>query len=115
MILALAGKSRMNQESMNRHFYLAGLQYYEKMLARALDNTSPIFSHSDLQRKNGIVKKVNTRDGSADLQVSLMGWEYVGWYPAYWDFVAAFLAPRWDDDWSTTIMNAWTSGRLKRR
>lgn len=56
--------------------------------------TPPLFSHSDLQRKNIIIKK------SADsIEVALVDWEAAGWYPAFWEYAVKFCTLEWIDDW----------------
>lgn len=101
MVMFLARKSRINHENLNKHSFLA--DFFEKQFAPLLDRTQSTFSHSDLQRKNVLVKKHQSTGDFTDFQVAVIDWEYAGWYPAYWEYVSAFFAFQWDDDWSIKI------------
>ncbi|KAF2254780.1 hypothetical protein BU26DRAFT_514632 [Trematosphaeria pertusa] len=83
--------------SMKTHSFKA--DFYERNLGRILVGHKPVFSHSDLQRKNVIVH----RDSSQGLTVSLIDWEEAGWFPSYWEYFTALQGVRWDDDWSQRI------------
>ncbi len=48
--------------------------------------------------------------GCVDFVVRIVDWESAGWYPAYWEYVAAFFAFKWDDDWPrdvARVIDAW--------
>ena len=99
MIIGLAKRSRANSALNGKHPYLA--EFFERHLAPALDDHSPTFCHSDVQPKNIIVNTApeDTMQGR-DFRVSIIDWEVAGWYPSYWEYAAAFLSFRWDeDDW----------------
>jgi hypothetical protein len=97
---------RSDSAENNRHSFRA--DFYERNLGRTLAGHSPIFSHSDLQRKNVVVH----RDSSQGLTVSLVDWEEAGWFPTYWEYFVAFQGVQWDDDWSQRIeeiLEPWVS------
>lgn len=52
-----------------------------------------VLSHCDLTPRNIIVQ-----DGRIK---GLLGWEYVGWYPLYWEFVKFFVRPTGCKDWKS--------------
>jgi thiamine kinase-like enzyme len=74
----------------------------------------PTFSHSDLQRKNIIVREIPSGDKNTSTEetyvVSIVDWEVAGWYPSYWEYAAAFFAFKWEDDWLERVeevIDAW--------
>ncbi|KAG4443999.1 hypothetical protein IFR05_000518 [Cadophora sp. M221] len=108
LIQGLIAKSRLIAEQNQRHSHLA--DFFEQCLSRDLvvDNRPPVFTHSDLQRKNLLIETDEKDEGC--LSVKLVDWESAGWYPMYWEYVAAFFAFKWDDDWCTRvsyIIDAW--------
>lgn len=71
--------------------------YYRRAFPSVLNGHPPTFTHGDLQRKNVIV---GTEDGS----ITIIDWEFAGWYPSYWEYARAiFACGRFDDDWSEWI------------
>lgn len=82
-VQGLISKSRLNAEENGRHSYLA--DYFEGQLLRGLvvDGRKPVFTHSDLQRKNILVEEVGGGAGAKDFKVTLVDWESAGWYPVY--------------------------------
>jgi aminoglycoside phosphotransferase (APT) family kinase protein len=82
-----------------RHSYKA--DFYEKNLDNVLNGHRPVFSHSDLQRKNILVHRAELQASSIDkpFKVALIDWEDAGWYPSYWEYAAIFVAFEWTDDW----------------
>jgi hypothetical protein len=59
--------------------------FIERQLSRAFGNDHlPIFSHSDLQRKNIIVREIPLGDKNTLTKktyvVSIVDWEIAGWY-----------------------------------
>jgi aminoglycoside phosphotransferase (APT) family kinase protein len=71
--------------------------YYRRAFPSVLNGHPPTFTHGDLQRKNIIV---GTEDGS----ITIIDWEFAGWYPSYWEYARAiFACGRFDDDWSEWI------------
>jgi hypothetical protein len=94
---ALVKRVRSINQHMNQHRYRA--DFYERNLGRVLVGHKPVFSHSDLQRKNVIVH----RDTLQGLTISLIDWEDAGWFPCYWEYFTALQCVQWDDDWSQRI------------
>lgn len=76
------------------------------MPSLVVEGRSPIFTHSDLQRKNILVQEVEGFKGRKDFHVSLVDWESAGWYPVYWEYFAAFLSWKWNDDWCNKVVVA---------
>jgi thiamine kinase-like enzyme len=75
--------------------------FYERHLSGILSNHPPVFSHSDIYRKNILVRKTSKHTWEkCDYDVSLVDWEDAGWYPSYWDYAISFTHFRWDDDWA---------------
>ena len=99
VIRGIAQKSRKIWAENGKHSYLADL--YEEGFLPALGETEPKFTHADLQRKNIIIKDLSS---PTRFRVSIVDWELAGWYPEYWEYVAAFFSFDWDqDDWSIMI------------
>ncbi|EER42869.1 phosphotransferase enzyme family protein [Histoplasma capsulatum H143] len=74
--------------------------FYERHLFRILSNHPPVFSHSDIYRKNILIRKTSKHSSEkCDYDVALVDWEDAGWYPSYWDYAISFTHFRWDDDW----------------
>ncbi|KAH7401865.1 hypothetical protein DE146DRAFT_651783 [Phaeosphaeria sp. MPI-PUGE-AT-0046c] len=94
---ALIKRLRSDWAHMKMHSFKA--DFYEKNLRRVLVGHKPVFSHSDIQRKNVVVH----RDTMQGLTVSLIDWEEAGWFPAYWEYFTALEGVQWDDDWSQHI------------
>ena len=103
LVLGLAERSRKNWALNQRYSYKP--EFFERHLSRALEDSSPTFSHTDLQRKNVIVREI-VCEGTAgkDYEVVVVDWEDAGWYPAYWEYAVAFGGFFWfDDDWPRAI------------
>ncbi|KAF2684210.1 hypothetical protein K458DRAFT_451998 [Lentithecium fluviatile CBS 122367] len=72
----------------------AKARFYEKHLGTMLGVSAPVFSHSDLQRKNILIDKVGD-----SVEVAIIDWETAGWYPSYWEYAIEFCSLQWIDDW----------------
>jgi thiamine kinase-like enzyme len=75
-----------------------------------VNGRNTVFTHSDLQPKNVLVKEVKGGLYEKEFHVSLVDWESAGWYPVYWEYFAAFLSLKWNDDWCSKvekIIDAW--------
>lgn len=86
-------------------------QFYENAFARVLQGHAPVFSHTDIQRKNIIVKGLD-RSGhsSSDMTAYLVDWEDAGWYPEYWEYFSMFTTFSWVDDWcerAAELVDVW--------
>ncbi|KAI6885883.1 hypothetical protein KC363_g2073 [Hortaea werneckii] len=72
-------------------------EYYRQCLPKILCRCDSLFTHGDLQRKNVMVEK---DQGGSGWKVTILDWEFSGWYPSYWEYSMAFCAlGKWDDDW----------------
>lgn len=56
---------------------------------------APVFTHGDLNPFNVFV-----RDG---LVVGILDWEFAGWYPAYWEYTAAWHGNRTRQAWQGVL------------
>ncbi|EWZ45898.1 kinase-like domain-containing protein [Fusarium oxysporum Fo47] len=76
------------------------VRYYQRAFPAIFNgDNSPVFSHSDLQRKNIMILD----DGSLVIIV----WEYASWSLVYWEyFVAMFCCLAWTDDWHEYVGQA---------
>lgn len=111
LIQGLILKLRSNAKENGRHSYFADFFQNELIGSLTVEGRVPVFTHSDLQRKNILVDVIEKDDGKG-FRVSLVDWESAGWYPVYWEYFAAFLAFKWDDDWCnrvTEIVDGWPS------
>lgn len=81
--------------------------FLSRSMTSVLKGHPPVFTHGDLQRKNIMITKQandNTAiQNSFEYQVSLVDWEFAGWYPSYWEYFTAILSCRMDDDWANYI------------
>jgi thiamine kinase-like enzyme len=102
----LSKKSKLTANSNGRHSYLADFFEEQLLPPLAVEGRKPVFTHSDLQRKNILVEKVSGSDGKTDYRVWLVDWEASGWYPVYWEYFNAFLGFSWDDDWCSKVVQA---------
>lgn len=103
-IKGLISKSRLNAQGNDRHSFLA--DFFEGQLIKGLvvDDRTPVFTHSDLQRKNILVEEIAGGSEKIDYKVTLVDWESAGWYPVYWEYFAAFLSLKWNDDWCSKLV-----------
>ncbi len=97
--MGFVGKLRMNAQANGAHSYKA--DFYERTLSLALRDNPPTFTHSDVQRKNILVKEIasNPPSQGRDYEVAIIDWEDAGWYPSYWEYASVAHAFQWDDDW----------------
>ena len=58
---------------------------------RLLPDTKIVLTHGDFQPRNILV-----RDGKV---VSIIDWEYSGFYPVYWEYHKAMYRPEWNCHW----------------
>lgn len=56
---------------------------------------SPVFTHGDLNPFNILVR--------GDQVVSIIDWEFAGWYPYYWEYTAAWYGNRIRQEWQDLI------------
>ena len=74
--------------------------FYTTHLGEVLRDHKSTLTHADVQRKN-ILLVDRSQQGAGQLRtfaVAIVDWEDAGWYPSYWEYFAAFVGFRWDDD-----------------
>ena len=43
---------------------------------------------------------VEKDQGGSEWKVTILDWEFSGWYPSYWEYSMAFCAlGKWENDW----------------
>lgn len=96
---ALSLQSRTNWEDNGRHGWIS--DFFARNLPSSLTGHQSIFTHSDLHRKNILIQQtVDPLSKEKHYTVSgIVDWETAGWYPAYWEYAAAFALFQWVDDW----------------
>ena len=73
-------------------------EYLRRVLPTVLVGDLPVFTHSDLQRKNIIVKN----DGTP----YIVDWEAAAFYPRYYEYYTAMIAfGYYKDDWHVSVGN----------
>lgn len=94
--MSFVGRLRTIAEENGMHSYKA--DFYERSLSRALSDHPPTFSHSDVQRKNILVREIPAKFPSQekDYELSIIDWEEAGRYPSYWEYAAVAIAFQWD-------------------
>ena len=101
-----------NQKEMNcrilERLHQTELSQYIQLLQKTVDSTlhnhHPVFTHGDLQLKNIMVEKAESRnDGSPAFKIILIDWEIAGWYPEYWEFCNATISCRFKPNWLELI------------
>ena len=71
--------------------------YYRRAFPEVLSGHPPTFTHGDMQRKNILVDK---ETGT----ITIVDWEFAGWYPSYWEYARAILGcGLFEDDWSEWV------------
>jgi serine/threonine protein kinase len=77
----------------NRERMVHKARYYRNVLPTALrTDSTPVFTHNDLQRKNIIVQD----DGG----LVIIDWEFASWYPMYWEHSTLCLSTMKLEMWS---------------
>lgn len=101
--MSFVGKLRMIAQDNGLPSYKA--DFYERTLSLALKNNPPTFSHSDVQRKNILVREIAPEfpNQGKDYEVAIIDWEEAGWYPSYWEYASVAIAFQWDDDWPAKV------------
>lgn len=112
MVLGLISKLRLKAEGTERRSYIADSLEDQILGDLVNDDRRPTFTHSDLRRKNILVRQVSAPDTAQekDYEVSIVGWESAGWYPQYWEYASSFFELKLDDDWPVKmagIVDAW--------
>ena len=103
----LVNKIKSNDE-LNGGYITSKADFYERNIDSMLSKHAPVFTHSDLQRKNILVHR---RSESA-FEVALIDWETAGWYPTYWEYSLKFATMDWEGDWPRRleeVVEPWPS------
>lgn len=79
--------------------------FYARAFKEVLKDHPPVFTQGNFQRTNILIRQPSPVLVNGDeivhegLEIVLVDWEFVGWYPGYWEYArAAFSCGRWDDD-----------------
>ena len=87
-------------------------RFYARNHNKVLSGHKPTLTHSDVQRKN-IIVKATVQEGDQQrrkFEIALVDCEVAGWYPDYWDYFIMFVTFRWKDDWrqkAEEFLTAW--------
>jgi hypothetical protein len=85
---------------MNRGYMTPKIEFYERHLDTMLSGHGPpVFTHSDLQRKNILARQRS----DSSFEVFIIDWETAGWYPRYWEFTVGFASMQWMGDRPTRL------------
>ncbi|KAK9366451.1 kinase-like domain-containing protein [Lipomyces kononenkoae] len=102
-----ADQKEMNHGILERLRQTESPQYIKllkEMVDRTLHGHRIVFTHGDLQPKNIMVQRAGSgKDGSPDFKITLIDWEFSGWYPEFWDFCNATIPCRFKPDWLELI------------
>lgn len=105
---ALALRSQRNWEMCGQRGWMS--EFFARHLPSALSGHTSVFTHSDLQRKNILVREEHrpprgpTADGRRSFKVTaILDWESDGWYPSYWEYAFCFAHFDWSDDWAEKV------------
>ncbi|KAF4976837.1 hypothetical protein FZEAL_6551 [Fusarium zealandicum] len=106
---ALVLKSRYNWELAGRRGWMT--DFFERHLSNTLRGHASVFTHSDFQRKNILIREkqrpLSTADSGDSRRhfevVAILDWEDAGWYPSYWNYSYCFSFFNWCDDWAEKV------------
>lgn len=73
-----------------RYLKCGGLKYENTLPDMLPRSSETVFTHGDLAPRNVMVDDQNNITG-------ILGWEYAGWYPDYWEY-AQIMRPAFDGD-----------------
>jgi len=78
---------------------------YELAFPMIFRNHPPVFAHGNFQRKNIIMRpKSIENDSILVYDMTIIDWEFSGWYPSYWEYSKAMYAcGNWKDDWGLHV------------
>jgi hypothetical protein len=65
-----------------------------------------VFTHADLQARNVLVSRGN--HGTEDhgkIKLTIIDWEYSGWYPEYWEFCNSLIFNTFRAEWLDVIQD----------
>ncbi|KAL9476110.1 hypothetical protein ACSS6W_005951 [Trichoderma asperelloides] len=105
---ALVLRSERNWKSYGKRGWMT--EFFGRHLSTVLKGHSSVFTHSDLQRKNILVKEISQVSDSPDDKTqrlfevtAILDWESAGWYPSYWEYADCFVWFDWSDDWAEKV------------
>ncbi|CRK04388.1 hypothetical protein HYQ45_012869 [Verticillium longisporum] len=104
---ALILRSRGYWASCGEHGWMN--DFFERHLSTVLSGHASVFTHSDFQRKNIIVREEPRLAAEGDTGTrrfkvaAVLDWEDAGWYPSYWAFASCFSYFDWCDDWGEKV------------
>lgn len=83
-------------------------EFFSRHLPAALSGHRSVFTHSDFQRKNILVREKpgSSSDGCSGRSfevAAILDWEAAGWYPSYWGYALCFAYFDWSDDWPEKV------------
>ncbi|KAH7414526.1 hypothetical protein DE146DRAFT_627556 [Phaeosphaeria sp. MPI-PUGE-AT-0046c] len=86
-------------------------RHFSRAFKDVFQNHAPVFTHADFQRRNIMFRKPlpTAENGvvhweSTDPELVIIDWEFLGWYPSYWEYSRAlFGCGAWKDDWGDWI------------
>jgi hypothetical protein len=77
------------------------------LISTTLHDHRIFFTHGDLQMKNIMVQRTSSTSGDpTPLKITIIDWEYSGWYPEYWESCTAAYCARFKLDWLETVQSA---------
>ena len=99
----LADEAMLHERLFTRCQYLGMPKYeenyYREMIPRIMRCNRPVFTHCDLQGKNILFRR--TLQGNKTFDITLIDWEYSGWYPWFWEYAMSLMACAvWRTDWA---------------
>lgn len=105
---ALVLRSAKNWASWGRRGWMT--DFFARHLPTTLSGHNSVFTHSDFQRKNILVREeypsvtVPQPAPKKSLRLAaILDWESAGWYPSYWDYALCFTYFNWSDDWPEKV------------
>ncbi|PGH34711.1 hypothetical protein GX50_02499 [[Emmonsia] crescens] len=79
---------------------------FARYVPTVLKGYGSLFTHSGLHQQNIIVQEqtADSELGSMKCYIAVVvDWETTGWYPAYWEYAAAFALLWRDGDWRKSL------------
>lgn len=61
-----------------------------------------VFTHADFQARNIMVSR-SENDGK--IKLTIIDWEYAGWYPEYWEFCNSLIFNTFRAEWLDIIQD----------
>jgi tRNA A-37 threonylcarbamoyl transferase component Bud32 len=83
----------------------SSIRLFREILANLPDHKT-VFTHADLQARNILVKRGD--HGTADhgkIKLTIIDWEYSGWYPEYWEFCNSLIFNAFRTEWLDIVQD----------